>query len=49
MERLIAEVQNIQSYNSVIKERSAINFVHDIVDFEVIRDSEALTLGSHFI
>jgi hypothetical protein len=38
MERLRAEVQNIQSYNSVLKERSAINFVHDIVDFEAIRD-----------
>ncbi len=49
MERLRAEVQSIQSYNSVLRERSAINFVHDIVDFEAIRDSEAPTFGSHFI
>ncbi|MBD2605772.1 hypothetical protein H6G81_14900 [Scytonema hofmannii FACHB-248] len=38
IERLRAEVQTIQSYNSALKERSAINFVHDIVDFEAIRD-----------
>ena len=38
IERLRAEVQNIESYNSALKERSAINFVYDIVDFEAIRD-----------
>jgi hypothetical protein len=38
IERLRAEVQNIESYNSALRERSAINFVHDIVDFEAIRD-----------
>jgi hypothetical protein len=38
MERLIAQVQNLQKENLELKERSDINFVHDVVDFEVIRD-----------
>lgn len=38
MERLIAQVQNLQKENLELKERSAINFVHDVVDFEAIRD-----------
>ncbi|MCC5619736.1 hypothetical protein LC605_32910 [Nostoc sp. CHAB 5836] len=38
IERLRVEVQNIESYNSALEERSAINFVHGIVDFEAIRD-----------
>lgn len=49
MDRIIAEVQNIQSYNSALKERSAINFVHNIIDFEVMRDSEEPTFGSRFV
>lgn len=38
MERLIVQVQNLQKENLELKERSAINFVHDVVDFEAIRD-----------
>lgn len=38
IERLEALVQNLQKENSAKKERSAITFVHDIVDFEAIRD-----------
>ncbi|QFS52678.1 hypothetical protein [Nostoc sphaeroides] len=36
--RLIAQVQNLQKENLELKERSAINFVHDVVDFEAICD-----------
>jgi len=36
--RLIAQVQNLQKENLELKERSAINFVHDVVDFEAIGD-----------
>jgi hypothetical protein len=36
--RLIAQVENLQKENLELKERSAINFVHDVVDFEAIRD-----------
>jgi len=38
MEKLRTQVQNLQKENLELKERSAINFVHDIVDFEAIRD-----------
>ncbi|MCW5318614.1 hypothetical protein GTQ43_34470 [Nostoc sp. KVJ3] len=36
--RLRNQVQNLQKENLELKERSAINFVHDVVDFEAIRD-----------
>ncbi|MBD2169628.1 hypothetical protein H6G04_35360 [Calothrix membranacea FACHB-236] len=38
MEKLRTQVQNLQKENLELKKRSAINFVHDIVDFEAIRD-----------
>ena len=38
IEKLKAQVQNLQSYNLELKERSAIAKVHDVVDFEAIRD-----------
>nr|WP_244142143.1 hypothetical protein [aff. Roholtiella sp. LEGE 12411] len=41
MEKLRTQVQNLQKENLELKERSAINFVHDIVDFEAIRVSGA--------
>ncbi|BAZ36743.1 hypothetical protein NIES4101_26630 (plasmid) [Calothrix sp. NIES-4101] len=36
MERLRTQVQNLQKENLELKERSAINFVHDVIDFEAI-------------
>ena len=36
--RLRAQVQNLQKENLELKERSAITFVHDVVDFEAIRE-----------
>jgi len=41
MEKLRAQVQNLQKENLELKERSAITFVNDVVDFEAIRVSEA--------
>ncbi len=38
VQNLQKEVQNLQKENLELKERSAINFVHDVVDFEAIRD-----------
>ncbi len=38
IEKLKAQVQNLQSYNLELKERSAIAKVHDVIDFEAIRD-----------
>lgn len=38
IETLKAQVQNLTSRNSEIKERSAITKVHDVVDYEVVRD-----------
>lgn len=38
MEKFRTQVQNLQKENLELRERSAINFVHDIVDFEAIRD-----------
>lgn len=39
--RLRSQVQNLQKENLELKERSAINFVHDVVDFEAICVSKA--------
>ena len=36
--RLIAQVQNLQKENLELKERSAITFVHEVVDFEAVRE-----------
>ena len=38
LESLKAQVENLQKENSTQKERSAVTFVHNIVDFEAIRD-----------
>ena len=49
IEVLKAQVQDLTSRNSELKERSAITKVDAAVDYEAIRDSEAPTFGSHFI
>ncbi len=41
IETLKAQVQNLTSRNSEIKERSAITKVHDVVDYEAVRVSGA--------
>ena len=41
LESLNAQVENLQKENSTQKERSAVTFVHNIVDFEAIRVSKA--------
>ena len=38
LDRLKAKVQNLQKENSAQKERSAVTFIYDIVDFNAIRD-----------
>ncbi|GAA6614406.1 hypothetical protein [Scytonema sp. NUACC26] len=38
IETLKAQVQNLISRNSELKERSAITKVHDVVDYEALRD-----------
>ncbi|MHC5756157.1 MAG: hypothetical protein ACYTXF_37185 [Nostoc sp.] len=38
LERLKAQGKNLQKENSAQKEHSAVTFVHNIVDFEAIRD-----------
>lgn len=38
LDTLKAQVQNLQKENSTLKEHSAVTFVHDIVDFDAIRD-----------
>ncbi|MBD2341629.1 hypothetical protein H6G64_32325 [Calothrix sp. FACHB-156] len=38
LERLKAQVQNLQKENSAQRERSAVTFIYDIVDFDAIRD-----------
>ncbi|MBD6620808.1 hypothetical protein FNW02_34915 [Komarekiella sp. 'clone 1'] len=38
LDRLKAQVQNLQKENSTLKEHSAVTFVHDIVDFDAIHN-----------
>lgn len=38
LDRLKAQVQNLQKQNSTLKEHSAVTVVHDIVDFDAIRN-----------
>jgi len=38
IERLKAQVQNLQENNSALVSRAALTFVQDVVDFETIRD-----------
>ena len=38
LDRLKAQVQNLQKENSTLKEHSAVTFVYDIVDFDAICD-----------
>ena len=38
LDRLKAKVQNLQKENSAQRERSAVTFIYDIVDFDAIRD-----------
>nr|WP_254445353.1 MULTISPECIES: hypothetical protein [unclassified Anabaena] len=37
IEKLKIQVQNLQKENLELQERSAITFVHDVIDFEAIR------------
>ena len=38
IEKLKIQVQNLQKENLELQERSAITFVHDVIDFEAIRE-----------
>lgn len=42
IERLKAQIQNLQANNSAPQKRAALTFVQDVVDFEAIRVSVAL-------